>query len=191
MLAANVRKHLNPFPALRHLARLTGAGLLSLALVAGPALAKDHGDGHGQGHGRGEGQGQGHGRGGGWGHGDDGQRGHGWGHGDEQRGRGEWRGGYDDYGGPPGRGGGRWGYAPPAEAYVPYPGAPVYPGRPPAAYGLRRGEMMPPEYRGAIVPDYGRHRLRPPPPGFAWVRMGDRYMLVSRSTGQIFDVIGQ
>ena len=50
---------------------------------------------------------------------------------------------------------------------------------------------MPPEARGAIVPDYGRLRLRPPPPGYAWVRMGDRYMLVSRSTGQIFDVIGR
>jgi Ni/Co efflux regulator RcnB len=50
--------------------------------------------------------------------------------------------------------------------------------------------MIPPQYRGAVVPDYGRHRLRPPPPGFAWVRMGDRYLLVSRQTGQIFDVIG-
>ena len=48
----------------------------------------------------------------------------------------------------------------------------------------------PPAYRGAIVPDYGRHRLRPPPPGFAWVRAGDRYLLVSRQTGQIFDIIG-
>jgi Ni/Co efflux regulator RcnB len=62
---------------------------------------------------------------------------------------------------------------------------------PPPGYGLRRGGIVPPEARGAIVPDYGRLRLRPPPPGFAWVRMGDRYMLVSRATGQIFDVIGR
>ena len=69
---------------------------------------------------------------------------------------------------------------------------PVYPRRlPPPGYGVRRGGMIPPAYRGAVVPDYGRHRLRPPPPGFAWVRMGDRYMLVSRATGQIFDVIGE
>lgn len=119
--------------------------------------------------------------------------GHGWGH---ERGRGwgreeGWRRG-PPMGGPPGRGEGRWGYAPPAEAYGGYPGMPAYPHRlPPPGYGVRRGGMIPPQYRGAIVPDYGRHRLRPPPPGFAWVRMGDRYMLVSRATGQIFDVIGE
>jgi Ni/Co efflux regulator RcnB len=60
----------------------------------------------------------------------------------------------------------------------------------PPGYGLRRGGLAPPDYRGAEVPDYGRLRLRPPPPGFAWVRMGGRYMLVSRATGQIFDIIG-
>ena len=75
---------------------------------------------------------------------------------------------------------------PPAYAYPPAYSR----GAPPAAYGLRRGGSVPPSYRGAIVPDYSRHRLRPPPPGFAWVRAGDRYLLVSRSTGQIFDVIG-
>jgi Ni/Co efflux regulator RcnB len=50
--------------------------------------------------------------------------------------------------------------------------------------------MVPPQYRGAVVPDYRTHRLRPPPPGFTWIRMGDRYALVSEQTGQIFDVIG-
>lgn len=107
-------------------------------------------------------------------------------------------------GGPPvgrweGRGpDGRWEAGPPpAYGYSGgypggYPGPPAYGRRlPPPGYGLRRGGIVPPEARGAIVPDYGRHRLRPPPPGFAWVRMGDRYMLVSRATGQIFDVIGR
>jgi Ni/Co efflux regulator RcnB len=75
---------------------------------------------------------------------------------------------------------------PPAYAYPPAYSRSA----PPPAYNLRRGGSVPPSYRGAIVPDYSRHRLRPPPPGFAWVRAGDRYLLVSRSTGQIFDVIG-
>jgi Ni/Co efflux regulator RcnB len=72
-----------------------------------------------------------------------------------------------------------------------YPGPPTYARRlPPRGYGVRRGGQVPPQYREAVVPDYRSHRLRPPPPGFAWVRMGDRYALVSRATGQIFDVIG-
>jgi Ni/Co efflux regulator RcnB len=90
------------------------------------------------------------------------------------------------------RAGGRWQERAPQGYAVPGPGyGPGYGRRPPPPnYGLRRGGLVPPEYRGAVVPDYGRLRLRPPPPGFAWVRMGGRYMLVSRETGQIFDVIG-
>jgi Ni/Co efflux regulator RcnB len=103
------------------------------------------------------------------------------------------RGRIPEYGAPPGRGGGdRWDYGPPRQAYRGYPGAPGYPyGPPPSRYGVRRGGMLPPQYRGAVVPDYGRHHLRPPPPGFAWVQMGGGYALVSRETGQVFDVIGQ
>ena len=86
--------------------------------------------------------------------------------------------------------GGRWDDDGPRGSYA-HPGPPAYSRRlPPPGYDLRRGGMAPPSYRGAIVPDYSRHRLRPPPPGFAWVRAGDRYLLVSRQTGQIFDVIG-
>lgn len=85
------------------------------------------------------------------------------------------------------RGGGRrWDSGPP-DAYAP----PGFARRqPPPNYGVRRGGQVPPEYRDREVSDYGRHRLRPPPPGYTWVRMGNRYALVSRSTGQIFDVIG-
>jgi len=98
----------------------------------------------------------------------------------------DYRGGRDDRGGREDRGGRRWDAGPP-DAYAP----PGFARRqPPANYGVRRGGQAPPEYRGAEVSDYGRHRLRPPPPGYTWVRMGNRYALVSRSTGQIFDVIG-
>ena len=146
--------------ALKGLARLAGVLLLTAMVTAGPATA--------------EGRGRDHGR--------------------EGRGEGRWsREEGPDRGGPPGR----YRDAPPPYAYgppryyAPYMGPPAYQQRQgPPAFALRRGGMVPPQYRGAIVPDYGRHRLRPPPPGFAWVRLGDRYMLVSRATGQIFDVIG-
>jgi Ni/Co efflux regulator RcnB len=42
-------------------------------------------------------------------------------------------------------------------------------------------------YRGAVVEDYRRYRLRPPPHGYAWVRMGDGFALISLDDGQIFD----
>lgn len=85
------------------------------------------------------------------------------------------------------RGGGRRWDAGPPDAYAP----PGFARRqPPANYGVRRGGQVPPGYSDREVSDYGRHRLRPPPPGYTWVRMGNRYALVSRSTGQIFDVIG-
>jgi Ni/Co efflux regulator RcnB len=159
--------------AVRQFVRLSGVVLLSALVAGGPAAAEGHGHGHDQG----DGHGNGHGR---W-----------------ERDQGEDRGGPHDngrhggYGPPPAP------YRPPPtrygppEANIPY-GAPYYRGGgPPPAYGVRRGGQIPPEYLGAIVPDYGRHRLRPPPPGFGWVRMGNRYMLVNRGTGQIFDVIGE
>ena len=166
--------------ALKRLARLAGVVALAATVAGGPALAD------GRGHDRGEGRWAREGRDGRWAGGGerwarDGRDGGRW-----ARDRGEWR-------GPPrGRGYGYdYGYGPPRGYPSPYMEGPRYPSRPiPPGIGLRRGGMIPPEYRGAVVPDYGRHRLRPPPPGFGWVRMGDRYLLVSRSTGQIFDVIG-
>jgi Ni/Co efflux regulator RcnB len=53
----------------------------------------------------------------------------------------------------------------------------------------RRGGYMPPDYRGGVVQDYGRYRLRPPPRGYSWVRVGGGYALVSIMTGQVFDVV--
>lgn len=52
--------------------------------------------------------------------------------------------------------------------------------------GARRG-FAPDSYRGAVVEDYRRYRLRPPPHGYAWVRMGDGFALISLDDGQIFD----
>jgi Ni/Co efflux regulator RcnB len=86
---------------------------------------------------------------------------------DERRGdRGEWR-------------------APPRSAYGPPPG---YGDAPPRAYGLRRGGYMPPQVQGGVVENYGRYRLRPPPRGYDWVRVGDDFLLVAPD-GQIFDMI--
>lgn len=68
-------------------------------------------------------------------------------------------------------------YGPPPGAYAP-----------PRAYGLRRGGYLPPQARGSEVEDYGRYRLRPPPRGFRWVRVGGAYALVGPD-GQIFDMI--
>lgn len=53
----------------------------------------------------------------------------------------------------------------------------------------RRGGYMGEPARGAYVDDYQRYRLRPPPRGFAWVRTGNGYALMSLSDGRVFDVI--
>ncbi|MGA0606917.1 RcnB family protein [Phenylobacterium sp. VNQ135] len=55
-------------------------------------------------------------------------------------------------------------------------------------YAPRPGGRLPPEYRGPPVADYPRYRLRPPPAGYAWRRMGDAFVLTDRE-GRIFDVI--
>ena len=60
--------------------------------------------------------------------------------------------------------------------------------RPHYAPSPRRGGYLPPQAGGAM-PDYGRYRLRPPPRGFVWVRTGNGFAMVSRETGQVFDVV--
>jgi Ni/Co efflux regulator RcnB len=65
-----------------------------------------------------------------------------------------------------------------------YDGPP--PPLPPRA--VRPGGYLPPQYRGAPVEDYPRYRLRPPPEGYAWRRMGDAFVLMDRN-GQVFDII--
>lgn len=53
----------------------------------------------------------------------------------------------------------------------------------------RRGGYLPDNYRGGAVDDYQRFRLRPPPRGYAWVRVNGGFALVSVVDGRIFDVI--
>lgn len=54
---------------------------------------------------------------------------------------------------------------------------------------LRPGRQLPQAYGGGRVDDYGRYRLRPPPHGYAWYRVGNDFLLVSLIDGQIFDII--
>lgn len=59
----------------------------------------------------------------------------------------------------------------------------------PARSGWRRGQHLPPSFRGDIVADYARYHLRRPPRGYCWYRDADDYVLAAVSTGLIFDVI--
>lgn len=53
----------------------------------------------------------------------------------------------------------------------------------------RRGGYLPDSYRGAVVDDYRAYRLRPPPRGFSWVRVGAGFALVDMSDGRIYDMV--
>lgn len=115
--------------------------------------------------------------------------------GGEGRGGGRWRDGPDrgDFRGPYPRGGEPRGdprafprggdprgepraYPRDPRAYAPAP-------RDPRAYAPRDPEEQ-------VIQDHARYRLRPPPRGFAWVRMGNGgFALIQESTGQVFDTI--
>jgi Ni/Co efflux regulator RcnB len=119
---------------------------------------------------------------------------HGWGRGGHDRGEHGGRGwSHGERGGPPGwaRGGHEGRQPMPGPGY--YRSAPRGYYGPPPAYGgyLRRGGHLPPGVRGEVVPDLGRYRLRPPPPGYDWVRVGNAFLLMNRETGQIFDMIAE
>jgi Ni/Co efflux regulator RcnB len=174
---------------------LAAAALVATPLAtAGVAMAKDH-DGGGGEHGRGdEGRGERHGRG------DEG-RGPGGGRGAPMPWRGgEDRGGGREYRGDEGRGGypggGRWDRPDPRyEPRYDRRAEPRYDprayGPPPGAYAPapHRGGYLPPQAGGSVIQDYGRFRLRAPPRGYAWMRTGGGYALVSTATGQVFDVV--
>lgn len=53
----------------------------------------------------------------------------------------------------------------------------------------RRGGYLPDAFRGGVVDDYQRYRLRAPPRGYAWVRLNGGYALVSLDDGRIFDMV--
>jgi Ni/Co efflux regulator RcnB len=78
----------------------------------------------------------------------------------------------------------RWHYGPPPAAYYsdPYfrPGYTAW----------RRGATLPSYYRGAQLYEYDRYRLRRPPPGYAWYRVNDDYVLTQMMSGLIMEVVG-
>jgi Ni/Co efflux regulator RcnB len=77
----------------------------------------------------------------------------------------------------------RWFYGPPPPGYA---GSPLYR---PGYSSWRRGGYLPRYYSGWVVSDYWRYRLRRPPFGYHWVRIGGDYLLVSDRTSIIFDII--
>jgi Ni/Co efflux regulator RcnB len=162
-------------PKLRGLAVILA--LLAALFAAAPALAQSHEHEGGGPHGGGM-----RGHGGPWGHGPDG---HGpYGHG--------------PFGpGPYGRGGPRWdrqrfnGYWSGGRWFYGAPAAPLWdaPGFRPGFVPWRRGEYLPQDYWGFVVADPWRFHLRRPPFGYQWVQVGGEFLLVSASTGLIFDVV--
>lgn len=71
------------------------------------------------------------------------------------------------------------------------PPAPVFddPTYRPGFTPWRRGAFLPSQYHGYVVQDFDRYHLRRPPYGYSWIQAGDQFLLVSMSTGQIFDVV--
>jgi Ni/Co efflux regulator RcnB len=53
-----------------------------------------------------------------------------------------------------------------------------------------RGDRLPPGYReqGYVIPDPVVYRLRPPPPGYYWVRVDNNAVLAAVATGVVIDV---
>jgi Ni/Co efflux regulator RcnB len=51
------------------------------------------------------------------------------------------------------------------------------------------GQVLPPAFRRGQLQDFTRHRLRPPPPGYDWVRVGPDIYLMQRSTGLVLETI--
>ncbi len=112
----------------------------------------------------------------------------------ERRGGYPGAGGYGAPGGGYGRGvpggyggpsyGGRRGYGGEGYGGGSY-GAPAYGG----GGSWRRGQVLPPQYRGAYVPDPGRYRLRAAPNGYGWVGDGRNAYLTQRSTGMVLEAV--
>lgn len=55
--------------------------------------------------------------------------------------------------------------------------------------GWRRGAHLPPAYRGERIYAYDQHRLRPPPAGYAWYRVGDDFLLTQMMSGLVVEVV--
>jgi Ni/Co efflux regulator RcnB len=57
-------------------------------------------------------------------------------------------------------------------------------------HSWRRGERLPPAYRGSayVIPDPVVYRLRAPPAGYYWVRVDNNAVLAAVATGVVVDV---
>jgi Ni/Co efflux regulator RcnB len=57
-------------------------------------------------------------------------------------------------------------------------------------HAWRRGERLPPAYRGSayVIPDPVVYRLRPPPRGYYWVRVDNNAVLAAVATGAVIDI---
>lgn len=69
------------------------------------------------------------------------------------------------------------------------PRGPQRPPGPRLDRGFGPGQILPPGVRGGQLQDFSRHRLRPPPPGYDWVRVGPDIYLMQRSTGLVLEMI--
>jgi Ni/Co efflux regulator RcnB len=58
-----------------------------------------------------------------------------------------------------------------------------------ATHAWRRGEFLPLIYRTHYVPDPAFYGLRPPPPGYRWVYVGNNLVLMASATGLIADIV--
>jgi Ni/Co efflux regulator RcnB len=58
------------------------------------------------------------------------------------------------------------------------------------AHRWRRGDRLPLAWRGPayVIPNYAVYRLRPPPPGYYWVRVDGNAVLAAVATGVVVDV---
>lgn len=58
------------------------------------------------------------------------------------------------------------------------------------AHRWHRGDRLPPEWRSPayVIPDPVVYRLRPPPPGYYWVRVDSNAVLAAVATGVVIDV---
>lgn len=65
--------------------------------------------------------------------------------------------------------------------------------RPPGYYyrRWRRGDRLPRAFRAPVylIPDAAVYHLRPPPPGYYWVRVNDNAVLAAIATGVVLDVV--
>jgi Ni/Co efflux regulator RcnB len=57
-------------------------------------------------------------------------------------------------------------------------------------HSWRRGERLPPAYRGSayVIPDPAVYRLRAPPAGYYWVRVDNNAVLAAVATGVVVDI---